>query len=71
MELSRQNLVNIARLYGIEPGHMGKKKLRKAILEKMQQMEEKARREARKPEPELAKRLRGDKILARTARWEV
>ena len=59
MELSRRNLVNIARQLGVEPGHMGKEKLRKATLEKIEQIQENSRREALKPTPETIERLFG------------
>lgn len=47
MELSRRILVNIARQFGVEPGHIGKEKLRKSILEKIRKVEEDRKREIR------------------------
>ena len=56
-DLPRKYVANIAAMYGIKPGRMGKKRLRKAILRKMKRMEEQSLREAIKPTPELIKRL--------------
>ena len=53
MELSRRILVNIARQFGVEPGHMGKEKLRKSILEKIRKVEEDRKRELRRPIPQM------------------
>lgn len=57
MNMPRKYIANIAVMFGIKPGRMGKKKLRKAILRKMERMKEQSLREAMKPTPELIKRL--------------
>ena len=57
MDMPRKYIANIAVMFGIRPGRMGKKKLTKAIFQKMERMEEQSRREAMKPTPEIIKRL--------------
>ena len=47
MELTRKNLANCAIMFGIKPGHMGKNKLRRAIIRTMRKYKEMAEHEHR------------------------
>ena len=48
VDLPRKYIANIAVMFGIKPGHMGKKRLCNEISRKMRHIEEQSRREAMK-----------------------
>ncbi len=54
-DLPRKYIANIAAMYGVKPGRMGKERLCEAVSLKIKCMNEESLREATKPTPELMK----------------